>query len=94
MLDADQAMGKAWEYLERFIPDFAALQPKVEEIVFAADSSAWNIRLYAYRGGERSEGATLADLLRFRRIEKVVSVSAQDGALIAISNPAPASLAS
>jgi hypothetical protein len=93
VIDASQALEKARGYLEEFIPDFAALDPKVEEIAVTPDSSAWKITFYAYRG-DRSEATTLAELLRFRRIEKVVVVSAPDGALIGISNPHPASLAS
>ena len=93
MLDAGQAVSKAQEYLKQFIPDFAILQPRVEEIVLVPDSSSWRIRFYAY-SGDPSKAATLADLMRFRRIEKIVLISAQDGGLIGISNPAPASLAS
>lgn len=93
MLDATQAMEKARKYLEEFVPDFAAMNLKVEEIALTPDSSAWRIVFYGY-SHPRSEPATLADLLRFRRTEKEVSVSAQDGALIGISNPLPVSLAS
>ena len=93
MLDASQAMERARKYLEEFVPDFAAMDPRVEEIALSPDSSAWRVKLYAYTG-DRSEAATLAELLRFRRIEKVISISAQDGALIGIKNPIPTSLAS
>jgi len=93
VIEAGQALEKARGYLEQFIPDFAALDPRVEEIALTPDSSTWRITLYAYKG-DRSDAATLADLLRFRRIEKVISISAEDGALIGISNPVPASMAS
>lgn len=93
MLDASQAMGMARKYLEEFVPDFAALDLKVEEITLTPDSSAWKIIFYGY-SHPRSEPASLADLLRFQRNEKIVSISAQDGALIGISNPLPVSLAS
>lgn len=93
MLDANQAMAKAQAYLEQFIPEFAVMQPRVEEIVLAPDSSVWKITLYAYNS-DRSDAATLADLLRFRRITKIVSISAEDGSLLGISNPAPVALAS
>jgi len=93
VINATQAMDKARGYLEEFIPEFAASDPKVEEIILTPDSSTWKITLYAIKS-DRTERGTLADLLRFRRTEKIVSIGAQDGALIGISNPVPASLAS
>ncbi len=93
MLDAGQAMEKARKYLGEFVPDFAAMELKVEEIALTPDSSAWKITFYGYIH-PRSEPASLADLLRYRRTEKIVSISSQDGALIGISNPQPLSLAS
>lgn len=86
-------MAKAEKYLGQFIPDFAALNPKVDEITLAPNGSSWVIGLYAYTG-DQSQAATLADLLKFRRIRKVVVVSAEDGSLLGISNPTPAALAS
>lgn len=89
MIGPKDAIDKAREYLSDVLPEFAALQPKVDEIVRMPD--AWKVTFYAYTG----EGAaTLGDLLARRRIEKVVSVSAQDGALEAVSNPVSLSLAS
>lgn len=93
MIAPSQAVKKARGYLEDVIPEFAALKPKVEEIVRTPDSSTWKITFYAH-SDDTPQAATLADLLRRRRIEKVVSVSAKDGALIAVSNPVPSSLAS
>jgi len=93
VIDATQARGKAQEYLQQFIPDFAALDPKVDEITLAPNGSTWIIGLYAY-AGDQSQAATLAELLKFRRIRKVVVISAEDGSLLGISNPAPAALAS
>ncbi len=94
MLAPKQAIEKARGYLEDVVPDFAALHPKVEEIARSHDSSQWKITFYAHTGDNLAV-ATLADVLMSRRrIEKVVSVSAQDGALIAVSNPVPTSLAS
>jgi hypothetical protein len=88
MLAADEVIGKARNYLEQVIPDFAALDPKVEEMVLAPDSSEWKITFYAHTD-DNPKVATLADLIRRRRIEKVVSVAAEDGALIAVRNPPP-----
>ena len=93
MLGPRQVVEKARGYLEDVVPDFAALHPKVEEIVRSPDSSQWKITFYAHTG-DNPHIATLADVLNRRRIEKIVSVSAQDGELISVSNPTPASLAS
>lgn len=93
MIDPGEAVQKAQRYLKEVIPEFAALGPKVEEILRTPDSSQWKITFYAHTGDD-APAATLADLLKRRRIEKVVSIGAQDGALIAVSNPLPSSLAS
>jgi hypothetical protein len=91
MLAPKDAIEKARAYLQDVVPDFAALHPKVEEIVRSPDSSQWRVTFFAHAG---KAGATLADLLGQRRIEKIVSVSAQDGSLIAVNNPMPVTLAS
>jgi hypothetical protein len=88
MLAPSEALGKARVYLGEVIPDFAALEPKVEEMVLTHDSSAWNITFYA-RSGTISKPETVADMLSNPKIEKVVSVGANDGALIAVRNPSP-----
>ena len=93
MLAPGQAVERAREYLEEVIPDFAALQPKVEEMALTPDSSQWRIVFFAYTG-EIKEAASLAELLSRRRMEKIVALSAQDGSLIAVSNPQALPLAS
>jgi hypothetical protein len=75
--------------LGEVIPDFAALQPKVEEMVLESDSSKWDITFSALSSPEKTPENTLADLLRLRRIRKIVSIAANDGSLIAVKNPAP-----
>jgi hypothetical protein len=89
MLAPSEAVDKARTYLGEVIPEFAALEPKVEEMVLAPDSSEWKITFYAFGGGEKKKATSLADMLRWQRIEKVVSVGAEDGALIAVRNPLP-----
>jgi hypothetical protein len=89
MLAPNEVIGKARTYLGEVVPEFAALEPQVEEMVLAPDSSEWKITFYALGGGERTEANTLADLLRWQRIEKVVSIGAEDGTLIAVRNPSP-----
>lgn len=93
MLAPREAIEKARGYLGEVIPEFAALGPEVEEIERSPDSSQWRVTFYAHTGDD-SQPATLAELLKRRRIEKVVSVSAQDGTLIAVTNPLPSALAS
>ena len=85
MLAPSEALGKARIYLGEVIPDFAALEPRVEEMVLAPDSSEWKITFSAY--DEKEKPSSLAHILR-QRIEKVVSVGA-DGAFIAVRNPHP-----
>jgi hypothetical protein len=89
MLAPNEAIGKARTYLDEVVPDFAAMEPKVEEMVLAPDSSEWRITFYALGTGQKTEANSLADLLRLKRIWKVVSVGANDGALIAVRNPPP-----
>jgi hypothetical protein len=86
MLAPSEALGKARIYLGEVIPDFAALEPKVEEMVLTPDSSIWNITFYA-RSGNNPKPTTVADIFANPRIEKVVAVSANDGTLIAVRNP-------
>lgn len=90
MLAPKEVIVKARDYLGEVIPDFAALDPKVEEMVLAPDSSEWRVTFLAYAHGkdENAKDATLGDILRRQRIEKVVSVAAENGSLIAVRNPA------
>jgi hypothetical protein len=71
------------------LPEFAALDPRVDEIELDSDSSKWNITFTAISGGEKTQENTLADLLRVQKIYKVVSIRANDGTLIAVRNPDP-----
>ena len=86
MLAPKEALGKARTYLGEVIPDFAELDPKVEEMVLAQEGKRWRITFLAYRG-EEGEANSLAGLLRRQRIEKVVSIASDDGSLLAVENP-------
>jgi len=91
MLAPREVLGKARTYLEEVVPDFAALEPKVDEMQLAKylpDSQRWVITFYAH-SGESGKVASLADVIRRQRIEKVVSVDPEDGHLISVSNPGP-----
>ena len=90
MLAPDEVIDKARTYLGQVVPEFAALKPKIEEMALDSRSSEWKIIFFAYSGDNPSV-ATVADLLRQQRIEKVVYVGADDGSLIAVKNP-PASI--
>ena len=89
MLAPSEVIDKARTYLGEVVPEFAALQPKVEEMVRTPNSSEWKITFYALKGEEKTDANSLADLLRWKRIEKVVSIAADDGTLIAVRNPPP-----
>jgi hypothetical protein len=89
MLAPSEAIDKARVYLGEVVPEFAALEPKVEEMVLVPKSSEWKITFYALKGVQKADATSLADLLRWQRVEKVVSVGADDGALIAVRNPPP-----
>lgn len=86
MLEPKEVIDKARIHLRDVLPEFAALQPKVDEVAKSPNSSEWKISFVAYCE-DRPESQSLADILRRRRIEKVVSVDAEDGALIAVKNP-------
>lgn len=88
MLTPKEVIVKARDYLGEVIPDFAALDPKIEEMVLTPDSSEWKITFFAY-SEKGPNDISLADILRRQRIEKVVSVAAENGDLIAVRNPAP-----
>ena len=88
MLAPNQIIDKARTYLDEVVPEFAALKPKVEEMVRVPDSTEWKITFYAH-SGDNSKAATVADLLRRQRIEKIVFIGANDGSLIAVKNPPP-----
>jgi len=91
MLEPKDVLGRARKYMVEVMPEFAQLDPKVEEISLAQDllgKSRWRITFYAYSANS-GEPDSLADLVRRQRIEKVVSVAPDDGSLIAIENAPP-----
>jgi hypothetical protein len=89
MLAPSEVIGKAQSYLGEVIPDFAALDPSVEEMVLDKNSANWTITFCALSSPEKSQENSLADLLRFHKIRKIVSIGAEDGSFIAVRNPAP-----
>ncbi|MGO9319001.1 MAG: hypothetical protein ACLPXT_01035 [Terracidiphilus sp.] len=89
MLAPSEAIDKARIYLGEVIPEFAALDPRVEEMVLDKNSANWNITFCALSSPEKSQENSLADLLRFHKIRKIVYIGADDGSLIAVRNPAP-----
>lgn len=88
MLEPKDVVGKARVYLGEILPDFAALQPQVEEMVLDQQSDSWMIT-FAALGHEENAGKTLADLLKVQKLRKVVRVGAEDGVLLAVRNPVP-----
>lgn len=85
MLDAKEIVAKARNYLETITPDFAALNPKVEEMAITPDNQ-WRI-LFVATTGDIPSAPTLADLLARKKIEKEVLVWAETGNLFAVQNP-------
>jgi hypothetical protein len=91
MLEPSEVLVKARTYLGEVIPEFAALNPKVDEMElshYMTEMRKWIITFYAHSGDNPKVGS-LADVIRRQRIEKVVSVDAEDGHLISVSNPGP-----
>ena len=86
MLAPSEALNKARVYLDEVVPDFAALQPKVDEMVLSLDKSNWIITFSAQTGGN-PKAETIADILKNRRIEKQISIAVEDGSLVAVRNP-------
>lgn len=89
MLAPGEVVEKARGYLGEVLPDFAAMNPRVEEMVLSPDSSEWKITFYVYTGDLNTKATSLAEIVSRRKIEKVVSIAPDDGALIAVRNPPP-----
>lgn len=85
MLAVTEVIDKARNYLGEVVPEFAALQPRVEEAEFSKDSSSWNITFAPPEGSNR-KASSLADLVRYRRSGKTVYITAEDGSLVAVKN--------
>jgi hypothetical protein len=89
MLEPKEVLGRARQYLTEVMPEFAKLEPKVEEMSLGQDllgKSRWRITFYVY-SEKNGDPNSLADLVSRQRIEKVVSIAPNDGALIAVENP-------
>lgn len=87
MLPPNEVVEKARSYLGQVVPEFAALNPKVDEMVLTPESPEWRITFYVREGDVNPEPKSLADILRYNKILKTVVVGANDGSLIAIRNP-------
>jgi len=91
MLEPKEVVGRARKYLADIMPEFSQLDPKVEGMSLGPDllgNSRWKITFYAY-SGNNGEPNSLADLVRRQRIEKVVSITPDDGSLISIDDAPP-----
>jgi len=89
MLAPRDALGKARTYLEEVIPEFAALDPKVDEMKLSPheiNTQKWVITFYAPTE-DNPKVETLADVIRRQRVEKVVSLDAEDGHLLFVGPP-------
>jgi hypothetical protein len=87
VLPANEVVEKARDYLGQVVPEFAALNPKLDEMVFTPEASEWRITFYAHQGDLNPEPKSLADIIRSNKVLKSVVVGAEDGSLIAIRNP-------
>ena len=87
MLAPNEVVEMAKSYLGQVVPEFAALNPHVDEMVLTPESPEWRITFYAERGDTKPEPTSLAHLLQSPRIFKTVVIGATDGELIAIRNP-------
>ena len=91
MLSVTEVVGKARTHLSEAMPEFAKLEPKVEELVRSQDPPRWEV---TFRAGDPVDQkvASLADLLSRQKVVKVVSLDGSDGSLIAVRDPAFSSL--
>ena len=89
MLAPGEVVERARGYLGEVVPDFAAMNPRVEEMVLSPDSSEWKVTFYVYTGDLNTKATSLAEIVSRRKIEKVVSIAPKDGTLIAVRNPPP-----
>lgn len=88
MLEVNEVIGKARSYLTEVMPDFANLEPEIEEMVRSQDGPEWKITFQAQTQSNPKD-ESLSAVLGRRRIVKVVEVDGSDGSLIAVRNPPP-----
>ncbi len=86
MLEVKEVIRKAESYLTEVMPEFANLEPELEEVVRRPKGSTWEITFRA-QSRRNPTDESLASLLMQRRIVKVVEVDAADGSLVAVRNP-------
>jgi hypothetical protein len=88
MLAVNEIIGKAKIYLNEVVPQFASLQPNIEEMVLVDGESQWRITFQA-SPARKQAAESIADLVQRQTVEKVVEIGADDGSLIAVRNPYP-----
>jgi len=83
-----EAVDKAREYLLELMPELAHRSLQLEEVETFGPN--WKITFSALATPISDPTANLAELLRPRRVQKVVILQADDGAFVSVTNPSRA----
>jgi len=92
MITPSDAIGMGRGYLAEVVPDFYALNPVVDEILLVPKrgdqaNGEWRVFFTAkIEEKPKKRPETLADVIRTRKIDKMVALDAEEGALIAVRN--------
>ena len=82
MVDVETAVKIATAQLGKVMPDYAALNPSIEEFELSADGSVWNVTFRA-----KNPDATPYSASFYPYRDKLVQIQTSDGELLAIKNP-------
>ncbi len=83
MVDVDEAVKIAVTYLEKVMPGYVALNPKIEEFELSKDGSVWNVTFRAKNPDVQNGTPNVF----FPYLDKLVQIRTSNGALLAIQNP-------
>jgi hypothetical protein len=86
MVTIVEAVETAKENLAKIMPDFAKLEPNVEEFGISKDGDEWIITFRA-RNDDPSDSASGTNAVFIPFVEKVVRVGASNGQLLSVRNP-------
>jgi len=83
MVDVEEAVKIAATYLEKVMPGYAALDPKIEEFELSKDGSVWNVTFRAKNPEVQNNNPNVF----YPYLDKLVQIRTSNGDLLAIQNP-------
>jgi len=84
MVDVESAVKIAFSELGKVMPEYAALNPEIEEFERSQDGSLWNVTFRAKNPDADINGR---GNVFYPYRDKIVQIQASNGDLIAIRNP-------